>query len=124
MIIQGIRYASDFEAKKLMIEIGKSRDEKGYTLAQDGSMSVRVGPNAVWITIQDSENGALTQGDFIRVDLNGKSMNHSPDACLPEDLEIRYATAHVVPGLDDFFAQPKDLRKHPQFRLERLHIPP
>ena len=88
MIIQGIRYASDFEAKKLMIEIGKSLDEKGYTLAQDGSMSVRVGPNAVWITIQDSENGALTQGDFIRVDLNGKSMNHSPDACLPEDLEI------------------------------------
>ena len=89
MIIQGIRYASDFEAKKLMIEIGKSRDEKGYTLAQDGSMSVRVGPNAVWITIQDSENGALTQGDFIRVDLNGKSMNHSPDACLPEDLSGR-----------------------------------
>ena len=32
MIIQGIRYASDFEAKKLMIEIGKSLDEKGYTL--------------------------------------------------------------------------------------------
>ncbi len=88
MIIQGIRYASDFEAKKMMIEIGQSLDEKGYTLAQDGSMSVRVGPNMVWITTQDSENGALSQGDFVRVDLNGKSMNHSPDAVLPEDLEV------------------------------------
>ena len=88
MIIQGIRYASDFEAKKLMIETGRDLDEKGYTLAQDGSMSVRVGPNMVWVTKDGSENGELTQGDFIRVDLNGKSMNHSPDAVLPEDLEI------------------------------------
>ncbi len=88
MIIQGIRYASDFEAKKLMIETGHDLDEKGYTLAQDGSMSVRVGPNAVWVTTGSSENGSLAQGDFVRVDLNGKSMNHSPDAVLPEDLEV------------------------------------
>ncbi len=88
MIIQGIRYASDFEAKKLMIQTGHDLDEKGYTLSQDGSMSVRVGPNAVWVTKGGSENGALSQGDFVRVDLNGKSMNHSPDAVLPEDLEV------------------------------------
>ncbi len=88
MIIQGIRYASDFEAKKLMIETGRDLDEKGYTLAEDGSMSVRVGPNAVWVTTGGSENGSLAQGDFVRVDLNGKSMNHSPDAVLPEDLEV------------------------------------
>jgi L-fuculose-phosphate aldolase len=87
LIIQGVRYASDFEAKKLMIETGQNLDEKGYTLSCDGSMSVRVGPNAVWITKQDSENGSLSQSDFVRVDLNGKSMNHSPDAVLPEDLE-------------------------------------
>ena len=53
-MIQGVRYLSDFEAKKAMTDVGKRMAEKGYVIASDGSLSVRVGPNAVWITVGDS----------------------------------------------------------------------
>ena len=39
--IQGNRFMSDFEAKKTMIEIGRRMDQKGYSIAGDGSLSVR-----------------------------------------------------------------------------------
>lgn len=88
MVIQGVSYASDFEAKKAMIEYGKRMAEKAYVVAEDGSMSVRVGPNAVWITARGAVCANLTQNDFVRVDLNGKQMFSAHPRPLPEDLPV------------------------------------
>ena len=88
MVIQGVSYASDFEAKKAMIELGKRMAEKAYVIAEDGSMSVRVGPNAVWITARGASCANLTQNDFVRVDLNGKQMFSAHPRPLPEDLPV------------------------------------
>ena len=66
MVIQGVSYPSDFEAKKQMIELGRRMDEKSMVIAGEGSLSVRVGANAVWITAEDAEKGALKQENFIR----------------------------------------------------------
>lgn len=88
MVIQGVKYLSDFEAKKAMIQVSKRLDDKGYAIGGDGSLSVRVGPNAVWITITGADKGALTQDMMIRVDMNGKQMMSANPKQLPEDLPL------------------------------------
>jgi L-fuculose-phosphate aldolase len=100
MVIQGVSYPSDFEAKKAMIEIGRRMDEKGCVIAGDGSLSVRVGPNAVWITTEGAEKGALKQENFIRVDMNGKqSPGVSRQTRLPEDLPMHLKVYEQNPSL-------------------------
>ena len=99
MVIQGISYPSDFEAKKGMIDIGHRMEEKGCVIAGDGSLSVRVGPNAVWITAEGADKGALKQDSFLRVDLNGKQMPGSRQARLPEDVEVHLQIYQQNPSL-------------------------
>lgn len=99
MVIQGVNFPSDFEAKKTMIEIGRRMDEKGYVIAGDGSLSVRVGPNAVWITAEGADKGAMKQDCFVRVDLNGRQMPGSRGVRLPEDLPIHLQAYSQNPEL-------------------------
>lgn len=99
MVIQGVNYPSDFEAKKEMIEIGRRMAEKRFVIAGDGSLSVRVGPNAVWITAEDAEKWALKQEHFIRVDLNGKQMPGSRRSRLPEDISAHLKIYSQNPAL-------------------------
>lgn len=99
MVIQGVNFPSDFEAKKTMIEIGRRMDEKGYVIAGDGSLSVRVGPNAVWITAEGADKGAMKQDCFVRVDLNGRQMPGSRGVRLPEDLPIHLQAYNQNPEL-------------------------
>lgn len=88
MVIQGVNYLSDFEAKKAIITAAAKLEAKGAMPAGDGSISVRVGPNAVWITLAGSDKSALTQDMMIRVDMNGKPMASATPKPLPEDLPI------------------------------------
>ncbi|MCR5272650.1 MAG: class II aldolase/adducin family protein [Lachnospiraceae bacterium] len=86
MVIQGMSYPSDFEAKKAMIETADRLSKKGYLIGCDGSLSVRVGPNAVWITVAGADKEKLTQDMMVRVDMNGKQMINSGKKNLPDDL--------------------------------------
>lgn len=88
MVIQGVTYLSDFEAKKAIIEAARRMEAKGFLVAGDGSLSVRVGPSAVWVTIAGADKAALTQDMLVRVDLNGKQMLSARAKPLPEDLPI------------------------------------
>lgn len=99
MVIQGISYPSDFEAKKQMTELGRRMEEKSHVIAGEGSLSVRVGPNAVWITAEGAEKGALKQESFIRVDMNGKQSPGSRKPCLPEDLAVHLGVYAQNPAL-------------------------
>lgn len=99
MVIQGVTYPSDFEAKKQMIELGRRMDEKAHVIAGEGSLSVRVGPNAVWITAEGAEKGALKQESFIRVDMNGKQMPGSRQTRLPDDLAVHLSVYTQNPAL-------------------------
>ncbi|RAZ94491.1 class II aldolase/adducin family protein, partial [Klebsiella oxytoca] len=56
--------------------------------AGDGSLSVRVGPNAVWVTVDGADKAALTQDMLVRVDLNGKTNLSAHPKPLGEDLPI------------------------------------
>lgn len=88
MVIQGVTYLSDFEAKKTIIEMARRLEAKGFLVAGDGSLSVRVGPAAVWVTIAGADKAALTQDMLVRVDLNGKAMLSAKPKPLPEDLPV------------------------------------
>lgn len=99
MVIQGVSYPSDFEAKKRMIEAGHRLDQKEYVIAGEGSLSVRVGPNAVWITADGVLKAELKQEHFIRVDMNGKPSPGSRQARLPEDLALHLEVYKQNPAL-------------------------
>ena len=87
-MIQGVRYLSDVEAKKAMTDVGKRMAEKGYVIASDGSLSVRVGPNAVWITVGDANKGSLSQDMMVKVDLDGNPVMRAKTAELPEEMKL------------------------------------
>lgn len=86
--IQGTHYMSDFEAKKAMVDAGKLLEQKGYVIATDGSLSVRVGPNALWVTVQDARKGDMTQDMMVKTDLDGKPLFGAREKELPEELRI------------------------------------
>lgn len=88
MVIQGVAYLSDFEAKKAIIEAARRLEGRGFLPAGDGSLSVRVGPNAVWVTVDGADKAALTQDMLVRVDLNGKGNLSAHPKPLGEDLPI------------------------------------
>lgn len=88
MVIQGVSYLSDFEAKKAIIEAARRLESRGFMTAGDGSLSVRVGPNAVWVTVDGADKAALTQDMLVRVDLNGKGNLSAHPKPLGEDLPV------------------------------------
>ena len=88
MVIQGVSYLSDFEAKKAIIETARRLEGRGFMTAGDGSISVRVGPNAVWATVDGADKAALTQDMLVRVDLNGRGDLGPRAKPLGEDLAI------------------------------------
>lgn len=88
MVIQGVAYLSDFEAKKAIIEAARRLENRGFLPAGDGSLSVRVGPNAVWVTVDGADKAALTQDMLVRVDLNGKGSLSAHPKPLGEDLPV------------------------------------
>ncbi len=89
MIQQGMTFPSDFEAKKAILTAAAVMEEKGYVVGADGSISVRVGLNAIWITQRDADKRTLTQDQLIRVDLNARPTTGAHDnRPLPEDLQI------------------------------------
>ncbi|MCA5010702.1 class II aldolase/adducin family protein, partial [Clostridioides difficile] len=39
MTVQGVKYMSDFEAKKAILDIGRRMYEKGFVASNDGNIS-------------------------------------------------------------------------------------
>jgi len=69
------RYLSDFEAKKWIIEIGRRMYAKNFVAANDGNISVRTGPNAVWATPTGVSKGFMTPDMLVKLDLSGKVLS-------------------------------------------------
>lgn len=63
---------SDFEIKKDICEIGKRIYEKGFIAANDGNITVKVGPNEFWATPTGVSKGYMTPDMLIKVDGEGR----------------------------------------------------
>lgn len=66
------KYLSDFEAKNLICEIGRRVYNKNFVAANDGNISVKVGPETIWTTPTGVSKGFMTPDMMVKMDLSGK----------------------------------------------------
>jgi len=73
--VDGVRYISDSEAKRMIVEIGKRMFLKGYVAANDGNISIRVGPKTIWVTPTGVSKGYMEPDMMVKLDLDGKMIS-------------------------------------------------
>lgn len=66
--------SSILQAKKDIIEIGKRMYAKGYIVASEGNMSIRLEKNRILVTPAGKNKGFLKDKDLVVVDLKGKKI--------------------------------------------------
>lgn len=65
---------NEFKLKELICEIGRRVYAKGFAAANDGNISIRVGPNEFLCTPTMVSKGFLKPEDICKVDINGKQL--------------------------------------------------
>ncbi|MGZ9586928.1 class II aldolase/adducin family protein [Paenibacillus marinisediminis] len=65
-------YLSDFEAKKMICEIGRRMYNKNFVAANDGNITIKTGPNTIWATPTGVSKGFMTPDMLVKLDLSGK----------------------------------------------------
>ncbi len=75
--IKGVKYMSDFEAKNAIIDIGRRMYARGFVAANDGNISCKVGPNAIWATPTGVSKGFMKPEMLVKLDLTGKVLQGS-----------------------------------------------
>lgn len=106
------KYYSDFEAKKMICEIGKRVYDRGYVAANDGNISVKVGPNAIWCTPTGVSKGFMTPDMLVKIDLKGNviSGKNKPSSEVKMHLRVYNenpeinAVVHAHPAVATSFA--------------------
>lgn len=68
-------YFSDIEAKELICEIGRRVYNRNYVAANDGNISVKVGPNEAWTTPTGVSKGYMTPDMMVKMDLSGNILS-------------------------------------------------
>ncbi len=64
-------------ARAAMIEVGRRMWLKGYAAANDGNLSVRLGPDRFMATATGSIKGFLTDADLVVIDHGGRTLDRS-----------------------------------------------
>ncbi len=90
MTVQGVKYMSDFEAKKAILDIGKRMYDKGFVASNDGNISCKVGPNTIWTTPTGVSKGFMKQDMLVKMDLNGRVLmgNSKPSSEVKMHLRV------------------------------------
>jgi L-fuculose-phosphate aldolase len=106
------KYYSDIEAKGMICEIGRRVYNRNYVAANDGNISVKVGPNEIWTTPTGVSKGYMTPDMMVKMDLSGKviSGNLKPSSEVKmhlrlynENTEVN-AVVHAHPPVATSFA--------------------
>lgn len=64
-------FGNEQQIKREICEVGALLFEKGMVAANDGNISVRVGPNEVWVTPTGVSKGFMTPDMLVKVNLDG-----------------------------------------------------
>jgi L-fuculose-phosphate aldolase len=62
------------KSKKEIIKTGKRMYAKGYVVASEGNMSIRIGNKQILVTPSGKNKGLLKEKDLVVVDLEGKKL--------------------------------------------------
>ncbi|SUA49721.1 class II aldolase/adducin family protein [Paenibacillus thiaminolyticus] len=112
MLTQATPYYSDFEAKKMICEIGRRMYLKNFVAANDGNITIKTGPNAIWATPTGVSKGFMTPDMLVKLDLDGKVLagNRKPSSEIKmhlrvyaENPDVR-AVTHAHPPVATSFA--------------------
>lgn len=111
-IYNSTKYLSDFEAKKMIIEIGKRMYQRGYVASNDGNISVKVGPNMIWTTPTGVSKGFMTQDMLVKINSDGKVLlgKYKPSSEVKMHLRVYeenpdvLAVSHAHPPVATSFA--------------------
>ena len=68
---------SEFELKKMIIEIGRRIWTRGYVAANEGNISVRISDNELLTTPTGVSKGFMTQDMIIKMTMDGKVLTRS-----------------------------------------------
>ena len=63
---------TDQEARAAILEIGRRMFVRQYVAANDGNISVRTGPDRIWVTPTGVSKGYMTEDMLLCVDLEGR----------------------------------------------------
>lgn len=110
--IKGVKYMSDFEAKNAIIDIGKRMYARGFVAANDGNISCKVGPNAIWATPTGVSKGFMKPEMLVKLDLSGKVLQGSSKPSSEIKMHLRVyeenpnvmAVTHAHPPIATAFA--------------------
>jgi L-fuculose-phosphate aldolase len=69
-----LKYPSDFEAKDLILEIGRRMYAKNYVAANDGNITCKVASDAIWATPTGVSKGYMKADDLVKLHLDGTVM--------------------------------------------------
>jgi len=110
------RYMSDYEAQKLICEVGKRMYDKNFVASNDGNISVKVEENAIWATPTGVSKGFMTPGMMVKLDLQGNVLdgiqrpsseikmhlrvyNENPEVNAVVHAHPPVATSHAIAGI-------------------------
>lgn len=110
--IKGNKYMSDFEAKKAIIDLGKRMYMRGFVAANDGNITCKVGPNAIWTTPTGVSKGFMTPEMLVKIDMDGKVLMGSRKPSSEVKMHLRVykenpdvmAVTHAHPPIATAFA--------------------
>lgn len=66
-----IKYPTDAEAKRDILEAGRRMYQKGFVAANDGNISARVSDTLLWATPTGESKGFMTEDMLVKLDLDG-----------------------------------------------------
>lgn len=66
---------NEADARALVVRIGKLLYERGFVVASDGNLSIRLDENRILATPTGAAKGRLTENDLAITDLQGASLN-------------------------------------------------
>lgn len=68
-------YPAIYEAKQLMVEIGRRMYERGYVAANDGNISCRISPDAILATPTGVSKGFMNVDMMLKLDMDGNELS-------------------------------------------------
>jgi L-fuculose-phosphate aldolase len=73
-----VKYPNDYEAKDLILDIGRRMYEKNFVAANDGNITCKVSPDAIWATPTGVSKGFMKTGELVKMDLSGRIIQQGP----------------------------------------------
>lgn len=105
-------YYSDNEAREMICEVGRRVYARNFVAANDGNISVKVSPNAIWATPTGVSKGYMTPDMLVKLDLDGNVLEGTHKCSSEVKMHLRAynenpdinAVVHVHPPIATSFA--------------------